>query len=75
MAEVTIELTDDEVGAIMWAAARDPEKPMSVEEYISFVMSSAAQSYAKQAETEEVQTLGRAALSDAKARGAVLSGR
>lgn len=67
MAEVIIELSDEHLKAIEWAASRDAENPRSVEEYISFVMAGAAESYAKQAEAEQVETLGRAALVEQKA--------
>lgn len=69
MHEVTIELSAEAVEAIMWAANRDPEKPMTVEAYISFVMEKAAESYVRQAEAVEIDRLGKEALSEAKLAG------
>lgn len=75
MAEVTVTLADDHIKAIEWAAARDPENQMTVAEYISFVMVKAAESYARQAEAADIDTLGRAALSEQKASDALTRSR
>ena len=61
MVDVTIELSDEAVAAIMWAAEKTGE-PVTVGEYLSTVMSRAAESYAKQRDAEEIQTLGKEAL-------------
>jgi hypothetical protein len=65
MVDVTIELSDEAVAAIMWAAEKTGE-PVTVGEYISTVMSRAAESYAKQRDAEQIETLGRAALESQK---------
>lgn len=53
----------------MWAAARDPDEKLTVGGYIARVMTAAAASYVRQAEAEQVQTLGKAAF-DARKSGA-----
>lgn len=67
--DITVTLDDDAVEAIMWAANRLPDGPLTVGEYIARVMTSAARSYARQAEADQVQTLGKAAV-DARKAGA-----
>jgi hypothetical protein len=69
MVDVRIELSDEDVAAIMWAAERAGEL-MTVGEYISSVMSRAAESYARQRDAEQIDILGRAALADQKAEAA-----
>lgn len=77
MAKLIIDISDDLIPALEWAASREassriseetPEPPaLTVGEYVSWVMGNAAASYAKQAEAEEIVTLGRAALAERKA--------